>query len=186
VFELDPSTFQVRRRIYADRASWEPNLDSWILEKGWVRDFSNSSVSSFTVFRVDSFSELSEPPSYFKREVFQYNQMNWRQLRNYIRSLQKAGFETAHLSVEWQKKIAFPLITTIIIFLAIPFSLLVGTRGAVGGIALAVGIGIAYWSIAALFEALGTVGQLPPFLAAWAPDAIFAFAGLYFFLKMPT
>jgi LPS export ABC transporter permease LptG/LPS export ABC transporter permease LptF len=186
VFELDPSTFQVRRRIYADRASWEPNLDSWILEKGWVRDFSNSSVSSFTVFRVDSFSELSEPPSYFKREVFQYDQMNWWQLRNYIRSLQKAGFDAAHLSVEWHKKFAFPLITTIIIFLAIPFSLLVGTRGAVGGIALAVGIGIAYWSIAALFEALGTVGQLPPLLAAWAPDAIFAFAGLYFFLKMPT
>lgn len=186
VFELDPSTFQVRRRIYADRASWEPNLDSWILEKGWVRDFSAQSVNSFTVFRVDSFAELAEPPSYFKREVFQYNQMNWWQLRNYIRSLQKAGFETAHLSVEWHKKFAFPLITTIIIFLAIPFSLLVGTRGAVGGIALAVGIGIAYWSIAALFEALGTVGQLPPFLAAWAPDVIFAFAGLYFFLKMPT
>ncbi|MGC1105949.1 MAG: LptF/LptG family permease [Candidatus Acidiferrales bacterium] len=186
VFELDPSTFQIRRRIYADRTYWAPNLHSWILESGWVRDFSASSVTSYKPFRVDSFSELSEPPSYFKREVFQYDQMNWRQLRNYIRSLQKAGFETARLSVEWHKKFAFPLITAIIVFLAIPFALLVGTRGAVGGIALAVGIGIAYWSIAALFEALGAVGQLPPFLAAWAPDAIFAFAGLYFFLKMPT
>lgn len=186
IFELDPSTFQISRRIYANRAYWEPNLNSWVLEKGWVRDFSASSVSSYTPFRVDSFTELSEQPSYFKREVFQYNQMNWRQLRNYIGSLQKAGFETSRLSVEWHKKIAFPLIATIIVFLAIPFSLLVGTRGAVGGIALAIGIGIAYWSIAALFEALGAVGQLPPFLAAWAPDAIFAFAGLYFFLKMPT
>src|SRR5215469_1027401 len=186
IFELDPSTFQVRRRIYANRAYWEPNLNSWILEQGWVRDFSNSSVNSYTPFRVDSFAEVSEQPSYFKREVFQYNQMNWWQLRSYIGSLQKAGFETSRLSVEWYKKIAFPLIATIIVFLAIPFSLLVGTRGAVGGIALAVGIGIAYWSIAALFEAFGAVGQLPPFLAAWAPDAIFAFAGLYFFLKMPT
>lgn len=186
VFELDPSTFQVRRRIYANRAYWEPNLDSWILEKGWVRDFSDSSITSYTPFRVDSFAEVFEQPSYFKREVFQYNQMNWWQLRNYIGSLQKAGFETSRLSVEWHKKIAFPLIATIIVFLAIPFSLLVGTRGAVGGIALAVGIGIAYWSVAALFEAFGAVGQLPPFLAAWAPDAIFAFAGLYFFLKMPT
>jgi lipopolysaccharide export LptBFGC system permease protein LptF len=55
-----------------------------------------------------------------------------------------------------------------------------------GGLALAVGIGIVYWATAALFEAMGAVGQLPPFLAAWAPDAIFAFAGLYFFLKMRT
>ena len=186
VFELAPSTFQVRRRIYANRAHWEPSLNSWVLESGWVRDFFASSVTSYKIFRVDSFPEFSEPPSYFKREVFQYDQMNWRQLRGYINSLQKAGFETARLSVEWHKKFAFPLITAIIVFLAIPFALLVGTRGAVGGIALAVGIGIAYWSIAALFEALGAVGQLPPLLAAWAPDAIFAFTGLYFFLKMPT
>ena len=186
VFELDPATFQIRRRIYADRTYWAPNLNSWVLESGWTRDFSASSVTSYKPFRVDSFAELSEPPSYFKREVFQYDQMNWWQLRNYIRSLQKAGFETARLSVEWHKKFAFPLIAAIIVFLAIPFAMLVGTRGAVGGIALAVGIGIAYWSIAALFEALGAVGQLPPFLAAWAPDAIFAFAGLYFFLRMPT
>ena len=186
VFELDPSTFQVRRRIYATRTYWEPSLASWVLESGWVRDFSLSSVTSYKRFRVDSFPELSEAPSYFKREVFQYDQMNWRQLRNYIHSLQTAGFDTARLSVEWHKKFAFPLIATIIVFLAIPFSLLVGTRGAVGGIALAVGIGIVYWSIAALFEAMGTVGQLPSFLAAWAPDAIFAFAGLYFFLRMPT
>lgn len=186
IFELDPATFQVRRRIFANRAYWEPNLNSWILERGWIRDFSPSSVATYRTFRVDSFPEFSEAPSYFKREVFQYNQMNWRQLRNYIRSLQRAGFETQRLSVEWHKKIAFPLIAAIIVFLAIPFALLVGTRGAVGGIALAIGIGIAYWSIAALFEALGAVGQLPPFVAAWAPDAIFAFAGLYFFLRMPT
>jgi lipopolysaccharide export LptBFGC system permease protein LptF len=30
------------------------------------------------------------------------------------------------------------------------------------------------------------VGQLPPFLAAWATDITFLFLGLYFFFKMPT
>lgn len=186
VFELNPADFQMQRRIYAERTYWEPNLNSWVMENGWVRDFSGATVTSYKKFVVDSFPEISEPPSYFKREVLQYNQMNWRQLRNYIRALQKAGFETSRLSIEWHKKFAFPLMVTIIILLAIPFALLVGTRGAVGGVALAIGIAITYWAIAALFEAMGTVGQLPAFLAAWAPDGIFAFAGLYFFLKMPT
>jgi lipopolysaccharide export LptBFGC system permease protein LptF len=112
--------------------------------------------------------------------------MNWRQLRQYIQGLQQAGFDTSRLSVQWHKKFAFPLIAAIIVFLGIPFAFLVGTRGAVGGITLAVGIGIAYWATAALFEAMGAVGQLPPLLAGWAPDAIFAFLGVYFFLKMPT
>ena len=55
-----------------------------------------------------------------------------------------------------------------------------------GGLALGVGIAIVYWAASALTEAMGAVGQLPPFLAGWAPDTIFGFLGLYFFLKMPT
>ena len=63
---------------------------------------------------------------------------------------------------------------------------LVGTRGALGGVALGVAIGIVYWSLAELLQAMGGVGQLPPLVAAWSPDIIFFFLGLYFFFKMPT
>ncbi len=186
VFELDPDSFQMLRRVFAGRAQWVPSLNTWVLESGWVRDFKGGRVVRYIPFRVSSLEELIEPPTYFKREVRQSYQMNWRQLGQYIRDLRQAGFDTARLSVQWQKKFAFPLIAPIIVFLGIPFAFLVGTRGAVGGLALAVGIGIAYWATAALFEAMGGVGQLPPLLAGWAPDAIFGFLGMYFFLKMPT
>jgi len=46
--------------------------------------------------------------------------------------------------------------------LAIPFALLVGTRGALGGVTLGVAIGIVYWT-AAPARSNGGVGQLPPF-----------------------
>ena len=52
--------------------------------------------------------------------------------------------------------------------------------------ALGVAIGIVYWTAARLLEAMGGVGQLPPFLAAWSTDITFFFLGLYFFFKMPT
>ncbi|MGA8072942.1 MAG: LptF/LptG family permease [Candidatus Acidiferrales bacterium] len=186
VFELDPATFQLRRRIFATRARWEPPLNAWVLEAGWIRDFDGGRVKSYVPFRATSLPELVEPPSYFKREVRQSYQMNWRQLAEYIRGLQQAGFDTSRLTVQWHKKFAFPVIAAIVIFLSAPFAFLVGTRGAVGGIALAVGITIVYWAIAALFEAMGAAGQLPPLLAGWSPDAIFFFLAVYFFLKMPT
>jgi LPS export ABC transporter permease LptG/LPS export ABC transporter permease LptF len=186
VFELDPDTFQIRRRIFATRATWEPTQDTWALAGGWVRDFDGGQVKKYAPFSVTSLPELTEPPSYFRREVHQSYQMNWRQLGQYIASLQQAGFDTSRLSVQWQKKFAFPLIAAIIVFLGAPFAFLVGTRGAVGGLALAVGIGVVYWATAALFEAMGSVGQLPPLLAGWAPDAIFGFLAIYFSLKMPT
>ena len=186
VFELDPDTFHIRRRIFATRATWEPTQNTWALAGGWVRDFQGGQVKKYAPFSVTSLPELTEPPSYFRREVRQSYQMNWRQLGQYIKSLQQAGFDTSRLSVQWQKKFAFPLIAAIIVFLGAPFAFLVGTRGAVGGLALAVAIGVVYWATAALFEAMGSVGQLPPLLAGWAPDAIFGFLAVYFSLKMPT
>jgi LPS export ABC transporter permease LptF/LPS export ABC transporter permease LptG len=186
IFELDPKTFQMRRRVFATRATWEASENAWVLTGGWIRDFDGSKVTRYFPFKVDSLPEFTEPPSYFRREVRQSAQMNWRQLGQYIASLGQAGFDTARLSVQWQKKFAFPLIAAIIVFLGAPFAFLVGTRGAVGGLAVAVGVGIVYWATAALFEAMGSVGQLPPLLAGWAPDAIFGLLAVYFFLKMPT
>jgi len=187
VFELDPATFQIRRRVFAARAAWDPTQSAWVLTGGWVRDFdADGHVARYQSFKATSLPELTEAPGYFRREVRQYYQMNWRQLGEYIASLRQAGFDTARLAVQWHRKFAFPLIAAVIVFLSAPFAFLVGTRGAVGGLALAVGVGIAYWATAALFEAMGSLGQLPPLIAAWAPDAIFGFLGVYFLLKMPN
>lgn len=186
VIELDPATYQMRRRIYATRATWLASENTWALESGWVRDFSGGSVSRYAPFKVTSFPELTEPPTYFNREVIQAFQMSWRELRRYIAGLRDAGFDVSSLTVQLHKKFAYPLIAPISMMLAIPFALFVGSRGAVGGIAMGVGIGISYWALSALTEAMGGIGQLPPFLAAWSPDLIFFFLALYFFFKMPT
>jgi LPS export ABC transporter permease LptF/LPS export ABC transporter permease LptG len=186
VFELDPATFEIRRRVFAARAHWDTQQKTWILESGWVREFDHGQVTRYEPFLANALKELDEPPSYFNREVRQSYQMTWWELKRYIGDLSQAGFDVARLSVQLQKKISFPLIAPIIILLAIPFSILVGTRGAVGGLALGVGIAIIYWAASALTEAMGAIGQLPPLLAGWAPDTVFAFLGLYFFLKMPT
>jgi len=187
VFELDPATFRIRRRLYAARAVWEPTGNFWVLTGGWIRDFdADGHIIRYQPFTATSLPELTEQPGYFRREVRQYYQMNWRQLGQYIASLRQAGFDTARLAVQWHRKFAFPLIAAVIVFLSAPFAFLVGTRGAIGGLAVAVGVGIAYWSTAALFEAMGSVGQLPPLVAGWAPAAIFGFLAVYFIFRMPT
>jgi len=186
VIELDPTTFEMRRRVFATRAEWLDSENTWVLESGWVRDFSGSTVERYAPFKVTSLPELTESPSYFNREVIQAFQMSWRELSRYIAGLRTAGFDVSSLTVQLHKKFAYPLIAPISMMLAVPFALFVGSRGAVGGLALGVGIGIAYWALSALTEAMGGIGQLPPFLAAWSPDLIFFFLALYFFFKMPT
>ncbi len=84
------------------------------------------------------------------------------------------------------KKIAYPLITLVMAILAIPFALSAGKRSAVAGVATAIGIGVVYWTISGLFEAMGNLSQLPPAVAAWSPDLVFGFIGGYLILRMPT
>jgi LPS export ABC transporter permease LptF/LPS export ABC transporter permease LptG len=186
VIELDPSSFEMKRRVFATRARWLDDEKTWVLESGWVRDFSNREVEKYSPFKVTTLPEISETPTYFNREVIQAILMSWRDLRHYIDNLQRAGFDVSSLTVQWHKKIAYPLIAPISMMLAVPFALFVGSRGAIGGVAIGVGIGIGYWAVAALTEAMGGIGQLPPLLAAWSPDLIFLFLGLYFYFKMPT
>ncbi|PYT82908.1 MAG: LPS export ABC transporter permease LptF [Acidobacteria bacterium] len=186
VLELDPSDFHLRQRIFATRAHWSETQHVWVLEQGWIRDFSDGTVTRFETFTAAAPPELSEPPSYFNREVRQAFQMSVGELREYIDGLHRAGFDVATLMVQWHKKMAYPLMAPVSMLLAIPFAFLVGTRGAVGGVALGIGIGVAYWAMAALLEAMGGVGQLPPLLAGWSPDIIFFFLGMYFLFKMPT
>ena len=186
VVEVDPTSFQIRRRLFASRARWSESQKTWVLEGGWVREFSAGTIVSYNRFTVTSLPELIEPPSYFNREVLPAFQLSWRELSAYIDGLHRAGFDVSGLTVQWHKKIAYPLIAPVSMLLAIPFALLVGTRGAIGGVALGVAIGVVYWAMAALLEVMGGVGQLPPLLAGWSPDIIFFFLGLYFFFKMPT
>jgi lipopolysaccharide export LptBFGC system permease protein LptF len=61
-----------------------------------------------------------------------------------------------------------------------------GRRGALTGVAVAIGIAVVYWVTAGMFEALGNLSQLPPVLAAWSPDLLFALAGGYLILRVPT
>jgi LPS export ABC transporter permease LptG len=186
IFEFDPKSFQLTRRISAAQAHWEPSLGKFVFEKGWVRTLKGSSIQDYKTFDVAIFNELKEDPRYFKKEVRQSQEMDYEELRNYIDDLQQGGFDTVKLRVQLQKKIAFPLITLVLAVLAIPFAVAGRTGGALAGVAIAIGIAVAYMGTAGLFEAMGNANQLPAVLAAWSPNIIFGLATGYLLLRVPT
>src|ERR1035441_8010423 len=178
--------FSITRRIHADRAHWAENLNRWVYEQGWDRSLNLSAIANYRPFDVSTFPDLPETPSYFNKEVKQYTEMNYEELRRYIRDLQQSGFDVVRLRVQLQKKLSYPLIALIMAVLAIPFSLSTGKKGAITGVAVAVGIAVFYTVVSRLFEAMGGLSQLPPALAAWSPDLIFILVGGYLILKVPT
>jgi LPS export ABC transporter permease LptG/LPS export ABC transporter permease LptF len=186
IFEFNPDNFSISKRIFASTAHWEPRLNAWVFEHGWVRTFEGDAATSYRTFEVSTFAELREQPQYFKKESRQSSEMSFGELRRYIRDLRQSGFDTMRLRVQLNLKIAQPLVTLVMAVLAIPFSLTMGKRGSLTGIAVAIGVAITYWVVAGVFQAMGNVNMLPSFVAAWSPDFLFGLAGSYLLLRTPT
>src|SRR6202020_3523443 len=140
---------------------WAENLNRWVYEQGWDRSLNISAISNYHDFDVATFPELHETPSYFKKEVKQYTEMNYEELHRYIRDLEQSGFDVVRLRVQLQKKLSYPLITFVMAVLAVPFALWSGKKGAVTGIAVAVVMAVCYLVAAPLFEAMGNSNLLP-------------------------
>jgi len=186
VFEFDPRTFTLVRRIFASTTRWDASVGNWVFDNGWLRTFANQTVASYRPFTVDSFPEIHEQPAYFIKEDKQSQEMNYAELTGYIADLSQSGFDTLRLRVQLERKLADPAITLVMAILAVPFALSMGRRGGLVGIAIAIGVAISYWVVAGIFSSLGDINILPPLLAAWTPDLLFAIAGSYLILRTPT
>ncbi|MGA2438357.1 MAG: LptF/LptG family permease [Acidobacteriaceae bacterium] len=188
VFEFDPHTFTLVRRIFATTTHWDANLGNWVFDEGWQRTFSGESIvaGGYQPFSVARFPEIHEQPSYFMKEEKQSQEMTYGELTAYIADLSQSGFDTIRLRVQLDRKLADPAITLVMAILAVPFALSMGRRGGLTGIAIAIAVAISYWVVAGTFSSLGEFGTLPPLLAAWSPDLLFAIAGSYLLLRTPT
>jgi len=186
VFEFDPATFQLTRRIFSKRVVWDAEAGEWAFESGWVRDVEGATVKDYRTFLKTSFPEVRETPDYFKIEAVPSDEMNFGQLDRYIRGLQQSGFDTKRLSVALWHKLSYPIIAVVMALLAIPFALSMGRRGSITGVAVAIAVALAYMVIDNLFGALGYANYLPAYMAAWSADVLFGLVGGYLVLRTPT
>jgi LPS export ABC transporter permease LptG len=186
VFEIDPKTFRMYREISANRARWQPNIKQWVWEQGTARDVCGIQECKHSDFPVATFPEITEAPDDFRIPVQQNQQMNYRQLGDYVKYLGERGFDTQKLQVQYYEKFSVPVFGLIMAFMSVPFGFMVGNRGAMAGIGVSIAIGMAYQGIVKLFEQMGNVNYLPAEVAAWSPDALFLLAGLYLLLQMKS
>lgn len=183
VYRYEPGSFSLSRRVYAERARWDPERRTWIFRKGWMRDFAaQGEIERFQKLEID----WMEPPEYFVKEEKQSDQMTYLELARYISDLRQAGFDVLRLDVALHSKISFPLAALLTILIGIPFSFTPGKKGALYGIGIAIVIGLAYYVTTRIFASMGDSAMLPPLLAAWAPTVLFGIAAVYGLFNVRT
>ena len=183
VFDIDPASWSLKRRVYADKGYLRGN--NLALEKSWVRNFSGGMPVSYQ--RKDAMAMVvEEEKSFFLVESKEPDQMGFGELRRYIQDIEESGFETAKFKVDLYFKTSFPFVSLIMAVFAIPFAFSMGKRGTLVGIGLSIGIAMLYWGAIGAFKSLGNIQFLPPLLAAWGPNIIFGLVGVYFLFSLRT
>lgn len=165
------------RRIDAEQGSWDGR--QWTLWKVVVRDIQREGVA--TTSQADSMPVNLNLQVEDLKVVDKYaDNMGFLKLREYIRKLEKGGYETTRYEAQMHAKISLPFASLIMAFLGIPFALRSGRSSGIAlGIAVSIGIGFAYFIINAILISFGQTGVLPPVVSAWAANVIAALSGIW-------
>jgi LPS export ABC transporter permease LptG len=183
VYRLDPETYEVQERIYARTASDEGGR--WVLRDGWVRQFLGEERESFETFAEKRLA-LPERASTLIHEWKSPEQMSYGQLRSFVGDLRRRGYDVQELLVDLHDKAAFPLVPLTMVILGLPFCFRLGKRGSLYGVGVAIALVAVFLLTYSTTRALGGAGLIPPLLASWAPNILFAGAGTYLLLRTGT
>jgi len=74
----------------------------------------------------------------------------------------------------------------VLLLLGLPFAFMTGRKGSLYGIAIALALSVAYYTLVAVFNSVGAAQWLDPAMAAWAPAVLLSCGGGYFLLNLRT
>jgi len=181
VFRFGPA-FQLVERIDARSARWQDGR--------WT--FTEASLTSFPPggfparkFHQQLVISLPETPADFRIADKPPEEMNFSELREYVRKIERDGYSSSKYRTAMHHFFSFPFIGVILAFLGIPVALR-KERGAgiAVGIGLCLAISFVFFVVYSLSLGYGQAGTLPPFVAAWLGNTIFTLVGVYLFLAV--
>lgn len=146
---------------------------NWELKEGSVTLFTADSSFPLTSSFVDKTIVMGEDSQDLSSTGNTSDVLSMSELKDYIQRNKAAGLDTLRYEVDYQSKYGFAFSALVMCLLAIPFS--VGKArgsGIMVNVGLCLGLVFAYWIFYNSSLTLANHGQIPPIVAAWAPNAI--------------
>ncbi|MDR2726122.1 MAG: LPS export ABC transporter permease LptG [Candidatus Adiutrix sp.] len=168
------------RRLSAGRGRFADGR----LELEEVLDKTYGPGRAFTLAFPDrlTLEDWPAPPPGLNRAAQASEEMSFLELRRVIRRLSAEGFGPVRQRVDLQMKFSFSLLPLVMVLVGLPLGF---WREKGGSVALGICLGLAgsfiYLIAMELARNLGYAGLLPPFLAAWLPNAVFTLFGAWLF-----
>ena len=168
-------SFTPIRRVDASSGVYAGN--GWALRDAIIQEPSRSSGQG-SQYAVAALEMIGVSPDDLGSVVKGANEMSFLELWHYIRKMEREGYDVTRYRVDFQAKMAFPLLCLMMVMIGSGIAL---TRERHEGIPVSVGLGIGtaflFWVFYSICLSLGYGEMLPPVIAAWAADVVFLCVG---------
>ncbi|HEV2664301.1 MAG TPA: LptF/LptG family permease [Blastocatellia bacterium] len=181
IYRLDGDRGLIRSAMHFGLAT-QVGPSTWKADSGWIETITpDSTIERRAIQSRPEVINVSEGAGLFKRTTNESSKMSVAQLRAHVTQLKILGVPTLDLQIDLRRRAAFPLSCLVLSILAIPFITAKQARrsGPLVSVSLSVGIGLVFWLLTTLFEAVGKQNNLPVGMAVWGPHILFVAVGLY-------
>jgi len=179
IYQLDGGAFP--RLITARGGTFAANV--WYLEDVVTREIGPDGFVEREVRAETLAFPMREGSEAFFGNQRTTDEMSRRELAGHIELFARSGIDVRPFLVDYHMKLALPFASVVLSLFAAPLSLWGGRHGWVFGLGASVGLAFLYYSLMALFRSLGVNGVLPPLLAVWAGNIVFAALGVLLFVR---
>ncbi|WKZ56480.1 MAG: LPS export ABC transporter permease LptG [Bdellovibrionota bacterium] len=184
VLEFDQK-HRLQKRIVADSAQWVGPGLGWtmhgVTEYAFAEESSTPNVRPFKSLPL----AINEAPMDFYEMNSDPETMSFRQFRRFIRKQQRHGLSITSYLPDLHHKIAFPFLSLILPFAALPFALTSARSGSLAiGFVAGLVLAFTYYAMHSMSLSLGRADILPPLAAAWSANLILICVG--FVLNLGT
>jgi lipopolysaccharide export system permease protein len=170
-------------RIDAARMTYDTLSRTWLARNGTKRIFIENGENT-TYFDTLRLNYLGFTPNELDTKQQKIEEMNFAELKKYIKTQQQAGNDPTDTLIEYYSRYSFSMASFIIVFFGLPIS----ANKRRGGVAVHVGINILVTFLYLVFmkisQAFGKNDAMNPILTAWLANLIFLAASLYNLPKM--
>ena len=176
------SQFKLERRVDAARGRFQK--DQWVLNDV-MEQILNEKTGSYEIqFHKEKVGKMDFLPEDLQRVAKKSEEMSYKELLSYVREFEAEGYDATPYRVDLHGKFALPVACLIICVIGAGIAVRkISRHGFAVNIVLGILVIFLYWISQSFCMSLGYGGMLPPAVAAWMSNFIFACLAIFSFLN---
>ncbi|MFH1850982.1 MAG: LptF/LptG family permease, partial [Candidatus Neomarinimicrobiota bacterium] len=173
----------IGERIDIAKITWIDTLDAWAASQFSIRSFNpDGEESTVRVSQADTLISLGFTPADIERKSSLPEELNYRDLTDFIAQLEENGVDTTRWEVVRHFKISFAFTNLIVVLFGLPLVVLKPKGGLSFGAGMSVLVIFAYYAFIKFGQSLGYKGIIEPLVSAWIGNVVFSVGGILLLL----